>query len=318
MNWIDVLLIGIVLLAVWSGWQRGFIAGVLHLVTWLGSLVIGFYSYPYVADFMERHRLSLGVWTTPVAIIGTIILARVLLSLIANRLLRNVSPEAHRRFDNKLLGTVPGFVNGVIYATLAAALLLALPLFDGLSSKTRESKIANELAEGVTWLDEKISPVFDEAVKKTVNNLTVHPKSNETVNLHFRVSDAKVRQDLEARMLGMVNAERAKEGLPPLKADPELTQVARAHSRDMFARGYFAHVSPEGKTPSDRIRAAHVRFVTAGENLALAQTLNIAHKGLMNSPGHRANILHKAYGRLGIGILDGGIYGLMVTQNFRN
>ena len=86
----------------------------------------------------------------------------------------------------------------------------------------------------------------------------------------------------------------------------------------MFARGYFSHVNPEGKTPSDRIRADGVRFITAGENLALARTLPLAHTGLMNSEGHRANILSKRYGRVGIGIVDGGIHGLMVTQNFRN
>lgn len=119
-------------------------------------------------------------------------------------------------------------------------------------------------------------------------------------------------------MLLLVNQERAKVGLKPLKADLELTEVARSYSRDMFARGYFSHYSPEGKDPFDRIRAAHVRFIAAGENIALAQTLTIAHNGLMNSPGHRANILNKSFGRLGIGIVDGGIYGLMIAQEFRN
>ena len=86
----------------------------------------------------------------------------------------------------------------------------------------------------------------------------------------------------------------------------------------MFARGYFAHVSPDSLSPFDRMKAAHVRYITAGENLALAPTLPLAHKGLMNSPGHRANILQPLYRRVGIGILDGGMYGLMITQNFRN
>jgi uncharacterized protein YkwD len=66
------------------------------------------------------------------------------------------------------------------------------------------------------------------------------------------------------------------------------------------------------------MRAKKVKFLTAGENLSLARTLIMAHEGLMNSPGHRANILQPAFGRVGIGILDGGIYGIMVTQNFRN
>jgi uncharacterized protein YkwD len=86
----------------------------------------------------------------------------------------------------------------------------------------------------------------------------------------------------------------------------------------MLARGYFAHVTPEDRDPFDRIREGKVRFLTAGENLAFAQSLPVAHRGLMNSPGHRANILRPQFGRLGIGIMDGGRFGLMVTQNFRD
>jgi len=119
-------------------------------------------------------------------------------------------------------------------------------------------------------------------------------------------------------MLELINRERAANNLEPLEADPEMTEVARLHSADMFARSYFSHNTPEGKTPFERMRDQDVRYRTAGENLALAPTLQIAHTGLMNSPGHRANILQPRFGRVGIGILDGGRRGLMVTQNFRN
>jgi uncharacterized protein YkwD len=119
-------------------------------------------------------------------------------------------------------------------------------------------------------------------------------------------------------MLDSVNRERQAAGLQPLAADPELTEVARRHSADMFARGYFAHDTPEGLTPFDRMRASGVRFITAGENLALAPTISVAHTGLMNSPGHRANILRREFGRVGIGVMDGGMRGLMVSQEFRN
>jgi uncharacterized protein YkwD len=86
----------------------------------------------------------------------------------------------------------------------------------------------------------------------------------------------------------------------------------------MLRRGYFSHYTPEGHDPFYRIRAAKIPFRTAGENLALAPTLPMAHEGLMNSPGHRANILQKSFGRVGIGIMAGGPHRLMVTQNFRN
>lgn len=318
MNWIDWVLILIVLLSVIIGWQKGFILGVVDLISWVGSLLAGFFFYGYVANLIDRYVTSLGVWSAPVAFILTIILARILLSFVFSPILRNTRLSTHESSVNKTLGILPGAVNGFINATIISALFLIVPLWEGLSQAARESKIANRLAMNVEWVDDQLSPVFDEAVQRSINRLTVHPESKETVKLNFTVASPEVRNDLEAQMLQLVNNERVKQGLSPLTADPELTQVARAHSKDMFARGYFSHMNLEGKTPSDRIQAAKVHFITAGENLAYAHTLTIAHNGLMNSPGHRANILSKDYGRVGIGILDGGIYGLMVTQNFRN
>jgi len=163
-----------------------------------------------------------------------------------------------------------------------------------------------------------VSADLAEAIAKTFNFLTIRPQSDERVELPYKVSDTRPRPDLEARMLQLVNAERIAAGLKPLAPDPELTEVARRHSADMFARGYFAHDTPEGLTPFDRMRAADVRFLTAGENLALAPTISVAHSGLMNSPGHRANILRREFGRVGIGVMDGGMRGLMVSQEFRN
>jgi uncharacterized protein YkwD len=180
------------------------------------------------------------------------------------------------------------------------------------------SRLAGPLAMQSEWANKKLAPVFDEAVRQTMNSLTVEPASNEFVSLRFTYTGARPRPSLEEAMLKMVNKERVERGLKPLAADPELTTVARAHSQDMFIRGYFAHRNPDNKGPFDRMKAAGVRFSAAGENLALAQTLEIAHQNLMNSPGHRANILSPDFGRLGIGVMDGGFYGLMISQEFRN
>jgi uncharacterized protein YkwD len=318
MNYIDIILIIVVLLSVWSGWHKGFINGAIELLVMAGSLLAAFFLYPYLSAFFEKYIPSFGVWTEPLAFILIIIFSRVLLSMLVSRILMMIPKAAHYNVGNRLLGLFPGFINGLIYAIIVAALLMTIPFSDSISSATRESTAANRLAEPVEWLDEKLSPVFDEAVKKSISKLTVDPESKKSIDLPFKVTSPKAREELELKMLELVNEERAKEGLNPLKWDPEILPVARAHSADMFARGYFSHVSPEGKTPSDRIRAGKVRFLTAGENLALGPTLSICHKGLMNSPGHRANILHRAYGRVGIGILDGGRHGLMITQNFRN
>ena len=318
MNGIDLLLVAIVLLSIWNGWRKGFLAGTLELISWAGSLVIGYFCYGYVAAFLQKHFPSLGVWCQPLSFIGIVLVSRIIISLIAREVIVAASPNLHRNAVNRFMGVIPGFINGAIYAVILAAVLFALPINQSIASSTRHSKLAGELAKEVEWANEKLSPIFDDAIRHAMISRTVTTKPDETVKLPYTVNDAKPRADLEARMIEMVNEERKKAGLPPVQPDPELTLVARAHSQDMFARGYFSHYTPEKKDPFDRMKSAKVRFLAAGENLALGQTLRICHEGLMNSPGHRANILQPSFGRLGIGILDGGIYGLMISQEFRN
>jgi uncharacterized protein YkwD len=317
MNWVDVVIVVVILLSVFAGWRRGFILGSLDLLSWTGSLVLGYYFYPNMAYFLEGI-FNLGVWLLPVSFLITTIIARILIGLVTRIITRAIPEHVNDGQVNRFLGIIPGAINGWLYAIIISALLLALPLRHTITSETRNSRFAPKLAMQSEWANKKLAPVFDQAVRHTMNSLTVHPRSDEMVELNFTYNKSVPRPELEARMLDMVNEERAKEGLSPLRADPELAVVARKHSRDMFTRGYFAHESPEGKDPFDRMKDDKVKFHTAGENLALAQTLEIAHNNLMNSPGHRANIMNPSFGRLGIGILDGGFYGLMISQEFRD
>jgi uncharacterized protein YkwD len=317
MNWVDILLLGIVAYGIWDGWQKGFILELLYLLGLVVSIAATFLLYPYPTTFVNKHFPTLGSWALPLSFIVTYVLMRVLSNWLINKTLGKIPVEAHGRWDNKFLGMVPGFINGVAHAVIVAALLLALPISNNISNKTRDSRFVVKLSVPAEWIETKLSLVFDE-VERTMNRLTVKPGSDQTVILPFKVIAPPARADLEALMLSWVNAERIKAGLNILKADPELTMVARKHSVDMFQQGYFSHVSPGGKGPFDRMRDDGVQFTNAGENIALAPTLDIAHSGLMHSPGHRANILRPEFGRLGIGIVDGGKYGLMISQEFRN
>ena len=81
-------------------------------------------------------------------------------------------------------------------------------------------------------------------------------------------------------------------------------------------RNYFSHYTPEGKSPFDRMDEAGIKYKAAGENLAYAPSVEVAHQGLIDSPGHRANILRPEFGHLGVGVIDGGINGKMFCQEF--
>lgn len=319
MNFIDLLLIAVILLTTILGFRRGFILGLLDLLRWLGSLLLAFLFYNPVALIIDSVTDLSEIWLQPLAFLIVLILSGLFIQYLGSQFLKRLPRETHERKINKILGVLPGFISGAVSAAILAALLFAIPFSDNLQKSLRDGYTANHLTVFTDDLETALAPIFEKALQETLTRkITTEPGSEETYELPFKVTEFKPRPDLEAEMLALINRERAAENLSPLEADAEMREVAAKHSADMFERGYFSHNSPEKETPFDRMREDNVRFRTAGENLAFAPTLNIAHSGLMNSPGHRANILRPQFGRVGIAILDGGRRGLMITQNFRN
>lgn len=123
--------------------------------------------------------------------------------------------------------------------------------------------------------------------------------------------------DEELRMIALVNQERQKAGLPSLILNPELTKVARIKSQDMLDNDYFDHYSPVYGNPDDMMRYFGIAFNVAGENLAWNfRSITAAHQALMDSDGHRANILHPELSEIGIGIIETSRGYYYITQLF--
>jgi uncharacterized protein YkwD len=117
-------------------------------------------------------------------------------------------------------------------------------------------------------------------------------------------SDAWLRV-IEDRVVSIVNDERRKRGLRPLRHDDRLRRSARAHSDDMAARGYFAHVAPDGRSPVDLMRE-HGYPAPAAENIARGQPdPPQVMMTWMNSLGHRANIMQPTVRAIGVGVHHG-------------
>lgn len=116
-------------------------------------------------------------------------------------------------------------------------------------------------------------------------------------------------RDPSAQVLDLVNAERARQGCPPLQMEARLVRAAERQSREMARRDFFSHTDPDGITPGQRVRDAGYRFQMIGENIeAGSDTAESAVDEWMHSPGHRANILTCAYRETGIAVygLDDG------------
>jgi uncharacterized YkwD family protein/spore coat assembly protein SafA len=121
------------------------------------------------------------------------------------------------------------------------------------------------------------------------------------------INDVKA---LENEVIRLVNVERSKHGLAPLKANWELSRIARIKSQDMKNKGYFSHYSPTYGSPFDMMKKFGFKFYSAGENIAMGQrTPQEVMNGWMNSPGHRANILKADFKEIGVGLArDGSMY----------
>ncbi len=132
--------------------------------------------------------------------------------------------------------------------------------------------------------------------------------------LAWRESESFARQtaslnDLaqaRADMLARVNAERAREGRPPLKLDPRLNEAAQKHAEDMLLHSYYSHFSPEKTSPIERVRKAGYAPHIVAENIARGPfTVNEVMDNWMLSREHRGNLLHPAFRDLGVGIAVG-------------
>ena len=123
----------------------------------------------------------------------------------------------------------------------------------------------------------------------------------------------------ERTMFERLNRDRRAKGLPPLRFDERLSDVARHHSADMRDHHFFEHESPRTGGVDNRLDAAGYAFLTARENLSEAPDIERSQDGLLRSPPHYENIMSNDVTHVGIGIVPGGVVdpsNLTVTQVF--
>ncbi|WP_253701607.1 CAP-associated domain-containing protein [Bacillus sp. FJAT-27445] len=134
----------------------------------------------------------------------------------------------------------------------------------------------------------------------------------------YALSSTSLQQAFELQLFDLVNADRVRHGVPALAWSEKARISSRSHSLDMAANNFFSHTNLRGQSPFDRMKAAGIVYQAAGENIAMSYTSSIfAHEALMNSLGHRKNILSGNYTYLGTGVqLQAGTMRPYFTQNF--
>ena len=123
----------------------------------------------------------------------------------------------------------------------------------------------------------------------------------------------------EQKVVELVNVERTKAGLPALKMDSAISNVARTKSKDMAVNNYFAHQSPTYGSAGDMLTKYGIRWSAWGENIASGQrTPESVVTAWMNSPGHKANIMSTNFSKIGVGYATNSNGTPYWTQMFTN
>lgn len=173
------------------------------------------------------------------------------------------------------------------FASVALALALLVPASTFAENRTSRRTSADELAA-------EMERVFGKPRTPAARTTPARTSARPVVTR----SSADVLVDA-------MNRQRAAHGLGPLRLNAKLSLAAEDRIGDMFAKRYFAHVSPDGIDPFDWVLQRGYRYRLVGENLAVGYRGAAVVEGWMNSPGHRENILERGFDEVGIAIADG-------------
>ena len=322
-NWIDILIIIILIFYCFEGYALGFYAALLDLISFVSSFALGLLLYGFFGKILVNTLSIPNGFANAIGFFIVAFLSEVILNFLLKNLVLTLpffteleGRSANIKRLNNFLGIIPSVFSSLILVSFILTMIIILPVSVFLKHSVSYSKIGSLLVTNTQSFAKDLNSVFGGAVNETLAFLTVEPKSNQVVKLNFKTDNIAIDEQAENKMLTLVNSQRVSAGLSPLEIRSVLVSVARDHCKDMLQRGYFSHYTPEGLSPFDRMAEKNITFTFAGENLALAPNTELAMKGLMQSPGHRANILSADYRRVGIGVWDGGVYGQMFCQEF--
>jgi uncharacterized protein YkwD len=180
-------------------------------------------------------------------------------------------------------------------------------------------QLENDRDYDVYILDESYVTIFyDKHEGNTVTSLQIVSQELESNKRDFYSNASQqLKEGFEYQLFDLTNAARVNHQLNVLEWDDHVKETARKHSKDMAVNNYFSHTNLEGLSPFDRMSEDDIFFTFAGENLATGQFSSIfAHEGLMNSLGHRENILRPEYQYLGVGVAFNEESHPYYTENF--
>jgi uncharacterized protein YkwD len=315
---IDAAVLVLVAFGAWSGYRAGFVATTYSLASWILAAAAAIAFEGPVAKLIDPLvHLPRQVETT-IAFVGLIALVEMLFAATAYVAVRPIVAAIRRGavdLPDRVLGIVPSVARTLFIVAVLVLAVEALPISSEIKAAVEGSRTARIVNDQVETYQPQIASFTSQLGGGPLLVTKLGEEDTQKLDLPdgLALSPDPVA---EKELFDLVNQERTQRGLAALVWDLRLVPVARAHSEEMFKLKYFGHQSPVSGSPFDRLKAAGIAYSRAGENLAYAQSVAVAHEGLMDSEGHRENILRPEFTHLGVGVMNAGLYGRMFVQLF--
>lgn len=192
--------------------------------------------------------------------------------------------------------------NTTIDQSWIQSILNKYPEFKNLTITTTTKTVSSKPAANTTKTNKPTTTTNTTPAKPAATN-TNSSNSNTTAKPAENSGQTSNINSEATEVIRLVNIERSKNGLAPLKANGELSKVATVKAQDMIDKNYFDHTSPTYGSPFDMMKKFGINYTAAGENIAYGQkTPAEVMNAWMNSPGHRANILNSNFTEIGVGV----------------
>jgi uncharacterized protein YkwD len=315
-NWVDLVIIVVLIFFIHQGFINGFWSILIDFVSFFGALLISLKTYNIGSQFLEANFSLNHPLANAIGYLAMAVISEIITSFALGVAVSKLPPKILKNHITKFVGSFLSIGQGVILIAFALTFAISLPINPSVKTDISNSKIGGFILTKTTGIEKNINNIFGGAINESLTYLTVEPKSHESVPLDDKTQNLSVDKASETKMFELVNHERISRGGKALVWNEKLKVVAENYATLMWNDHYFGHYDPEGKDVGDRLQKANIDYQIAGENLALAPTVEFAHNGLMNSEGHKENILETRFNKVGIGVIDNGYYGKMFVQVF--
>lgn len=304
------------------GWLRGFVREALDLAGLVVGVIVAFRLSAPLGDLLTDRFGIASEWARLGAGIVLFVAVGTAMAVLAHYMGRVMSLPG-LNLANRVGGAAVAAAWGVLLVLVGVSVIRAFDPPDTIATALDQSSVVTAIAAPGAVPQEAFEEVAGDevlatliALRESVGQRRVVLEDGETLPIPAaEPEELSDRPDDAADIYARINVARAGEGADPLAWSDGLAEVARAHATDMYVNGYVSHVSPATGNAADRVSAAGIRVLSVGENLALATSSRAVHQGLMESPGHRANIVRPEFDVVGVAAVRGPS-GLMVVQVF--